>query len=104
MTRWIDHPNEDLLHRAAEHGLADPALAEPLARLGAAAVLGGVSATLLGIVGDPRQPEIARLRALARIVGALETSPSPTDEQPVAVALAVPTEAPAARERAAIAC
>jgi hypothetical protein len=103
MTRWINHPHEDLLHLAAQQGLDDPALAEPLARLGTAAVLGGVSATLLGVVGDPRQPEVARLRALARVVGALESARTTAPERRAAPAPAVAVGAPGLREHAALA-
>jgi hypothetical protein len=104
MTRWINHPHEDLLHQAAEQGLNDPALTEPLARLGAAAVLGGVSATLLGILGDPRQPEMARLRALARVVGALDGAGATAPERGAVAALPVAARATGPRERAALAC
>jgi hypothetical protein len=104
MTRMINHPHADLLHQAAEQGLHDPALAEPLARLGAAAVLGGVSATLLGIVGDPRQPEVARLRALARVVGALDSAETSVPERDGVPAAPVAAVAPGPRQPAALAC
>jgi hypothetical protein len=104
MTRMTNHPQADLLHQAAEQGLHDPALAGPLARLGAAAVAGGVSATLLGILGDPRQPEVARLRALARIVGALDSVGTAAAGRDAVPAQPVAAVAPGTREPAALAC
>ena len=57
-------------------------------------MLGGVSATLLGILGDPRQPEMARLRALARIVGALDGAAATASERPAVAAAPASVGAP----------
>jgi hypothetical protein len=51
--------------------------ADTLRQLAAVAYAAGVSNTLIAIVADRTQPEVARLRALGRILAALDTPSEP---------------------------
>jgi hypothetical protein len=70
------HPAiDELAHAVVADGVAAHAAA--LNQLVAVAYAAGVSTTLIGIVGDRTQPEVARLRALGRILAALESPSEP---------------------------
>jgi hypothetical protein len=66
---------DELAHAVVADGVAAHAAA--LSQLVAAAYTAGVSNTLIGIVADRTQPEVARLRALGRILAALESPSEP---------------------------
>ncbi|AYY14581.1 hypothetical protein EF847_19660 [Actinobacteria bacterium YIM 96077] len=59
----------ELAHRLAERGPA--AVEDELAELEAVASAAGVSSVLLAIMGDGREPAIARQRAFAQVVARL---------------------------------
>jgi hypothetical protein len=66
---------DELAHAVVADGVAAHAAA--LNQLVAAAYAAGVSSTLIGIVSDRAQPEVARLRALGRILAALDAPSEP---------------------------
>ena len=71
-----NHPAFDELATAViADGVAAHAAA--LNQLAAAAYAAGVSTTLIGIISDRTQPEVARLRALGRILAALDSPSEP---------------------------
>jgi hypothetical protein len=66
---------DELAHAVVADGVAAHAAA--LNQLASVAYAAGVSTTLIGIVSDRTQPEVARLRALGRILAALESPSEP---------------------------
>lgn len=75
---------DELAHAVVADGVA--AHADTLKQLTSVAYAAGVSTTLIAIVADRTQPEVARLRALGRVLAALE---SPSEPQAPAATTAV---------------
>ena len=66
---------DELAHAVVADGVA--AHAATLNQLAAVAYAAGVSTTLISIVTDRNQPDVARLRALGRVLAALESPSEP---------------------------